>query len=134
MGRIRWVLAAMVAVSTMVVAIPHVFAASEPIPVPGLFPPTSTTAKPRPRPTTTTTAYEQRVPDQGFGPGDQNPAIKTAELMLNGQHYDVGKIDDTYDKDTAYAVTAFQKIHGMARTGVLTRDVARKMREQDSPP
>jgi hypothetical protein len=136
MARVRWVLATMAVVATMVVAVPGVFAAGAPIPTPGLFPTTTTTttAKPPPKPTTTTTVYEQRVPDQGFGPGDHDPAIKTAELMLNGQHYDVGKIDDTYDQDTAYAVTAFQKIHGMARTGVLTRDVAQKMREQMSPP
>src|SRR5258708_1270419 len=106
MARVRWVLATMVMTATLVVAVPRVFAAGAPIPTPGLFPTTTTTAKPRPKPTTTTTVFEQRVPDQGFGPGDHDPAIKTAELMLNGQHYDVGKIDNTYDQDTADAVTA----------------------------
>src|SRR2546423_5808586 len=105
-------------------------------PIPGILPTTTTTAKPKPplRPTTTTTAYESRVPQQGFGTGDHDAAIRTAELMLNGQHYDVGKIDDSYDQDTAYAVTAFQKIHGMERTGRLTPDVAARLRQEKSPP
>jgi peptidoglycan hydrolase-like protein with peptidoglycan-binding domain len=135
MGRTRWVLAAMVATIALIAIGPAVSASGADPPIPGILPTTTTTAKPKPlRPTTTTTAYERRVPEQGFGTGDHDPAIRTAELMLNGQHYDVGKIDDAYDQDTAYAVTAFQKIHGMERTGRLTRDVAAKLRQQKSPP
>ena len=136
MAQTRWLLTAMVMTMVVIAVGPAVSASNgaQP-PVPGVFPTTTTTAKPKPvPPTTTTTAYESRVPEQGFGPGDHDPAIQTAELMLNGQHYDVGKIDDTYDQDTAYAVTAFQKIHGMERTGRLTRDVAAKLRQQKSPP
>lgn len=45
------------------------------------------------------------------------------EQALVAQHYDVGTVDDLYDKVTAYAVMAFQKVHGMERTGRATDDV-----------
>ena len=45
------------------------------------------------------------------------------EQRLDALQYDVGKVDDVYDQNTAYAVMAFQKVNGMDRTGRATDDV-----------
>jgi lipoprotein-anchoring transpeptidase ErfK/SrfK len=41
------------------------------------------------------------------------------EQRLADLHYDVGAVDGTWDQATSDAAMAFQKVHGMARTGVV---------------
>ena len=55
-------------------------------------------------------------------PGPATPLA--VEQHLSGLRYPVGPIDGVYDNETASAVMAFQKVHGLPRTGVLTGDVA----------
>ncbi|MDQ3897312.1 MAG: L,D-transpeptidase family protein, partial [Actinomycetota bacterium] len=59
----------------------------------------------------------------GLGPGARGAEVAALEQRLDALKYDVGKVDDAYDQNTAYAVTAFQKVHGMARTGRATDEV-----------
>jgi lipoprotein-anchoring transpeptidase ErfK/SrfK len=75
---------------------------------------TTTTAKP----TTTTHA-----PLPGLGVGAKGPQVLDLEQHLTALHYDAGKVDGAFDSTTAYAVTAFQKVAGLARTGRATDDV-----------
>ncbi|HEX2046845.1 MAG TPA: L,D-transpeptidase family protein [Acidimicrobiales bacterium] len=97
---------------------------------------TSTTAPPATTATTAaapstsappaTTAASATTPGDapaGLGPGDRGGQVADLEKRLDALKYDVAKIDDVYDQNTAYAVMAFQKVHGMARTGRTTDDV-----------
>ncbi len=54
-------------------------------------------------------------------PPSSGPASPMAvEGHLASLHYDVGPIDGVIDETTASAVMAFQKVHGLPRTGQLT--------------
>jgi lipoprotein-anchoring transpeptidase ErfK/SrfK len=70
-------------------------------------------------PTTTSTAAPTTTtkPLPGLGVGAKGPAVQALEQRLTDLHYDAGKVDGTFDTTTAFAVTAFQKVTGMARTG-----------------
>lgn len=96
--------------------------------------PTTTVARPSttaPAPATTAApattkagvATSPTTPPPGLGPGARGPEVAALERRLDTLLYDVGKVDDVYDQDTAYGVTAFQKVNGMARTGRATDDV-----------
>ena len=74
------------------------------------------------------------VPDAGLGAGDRGDQVRALEQRLDSLHYDVGHVDDVFDDDTAYAVTAFQKVNGMARTGRATPDVAERLSSAQPPP
>jgi peptidoglycan hydrolase-like protein with peptidoglycan-binding domain len=69
-------------------------------------------------PTTTTVP---RLP--GLQQGDAGPAILAMEQRLAALHYDVGTPDGHFGPADYEAVLAFQKVHGMARTGRATDDV-----------
>jgi peptidoglycan hydrolase-like protein with peptidoglycan-binding domain len=53
----------------------------------------------------------------GLGFGDSGPAVLAMEQRLAALHYDVGTPDGHFGPADTYAVTAFQKVHGLARTG-----------------
>jgi peptidoglycan hydrolase-like protein with peptidoglycan-binding domain len=61
------------------------------------------------------------MPPKGLGPGDRGPLVAWAESRLAALHYDVGVVDDLFDAATASAVTAFQKIGGLGRSGRLAQ-------------
>ena len=48
------------------------------------------------------------------------PSIRDIEHKLASLAYDVGPLDGQADAQTSSAVMAFQKVHGLARTGELT--------------
>jgi peptidoglycan hydrolase-like protein with peptidoglycan-binding domain len=77
--------------------------------------PETTTAAPA----ETTTA----APPPGLARGDEGPAVLALEQRLDALHYEVGAVDGTFDLDTEYGVTAFQKVTGMDRSGRATDDV-----------
>lgn len=81
---------------------------------------TATTAAPG---TTAKAAAAPTTPPPGLGTGARGPEVAALEKRLDALFYDVGKVDDVYDQNTAYGVTAFQKVNGMARTGRATDDV-----------
>ena len=80
---------------------------------------TTTTAK-----ATTTT----KAAPPGLGPGSKGPEVKALQEALAAQRYSVGSIDGVYAGMTTHAVMAFQKAHGMSRTGRATPDVIAKIK------
>ncbi|HET7489572.1 MAG TPA: L,D-transpeptidase family protein [Acidimicrobiales bacterium] len=63
------------------------------------------------------------APLPGLGRGSSGPQVMTLEQQLAALHYDVGKVDGSFDIATYHAVMAFQKVQGLARTGRATDDV-----------
>lgn len=59
----------------------------------------------------------------GLIPGDSGPEVQALQTKLAALHYDVGAPDGQYGDQTSDAVLAFEKVHGMARTGNATPDV-----------
>jgi len=56
------------------------------------------------------------------------------EQRLADLHYDVGPVDGVFDGSTAFAVVAFQKVTGMARTSRATDDVVAAAQTATDPP
>jgi peptidoglycan hydrolase-like protein with peptidoglycan-binding domain len=73
--------------------------------------------------TTTTTTAPPIVAPAGLGIGSRGPEVQELENRLNAQKYDTGKVDGYFDSATFHAVMAFQKIHGLSRTGRATDNV-----------
>jgi peptidoglycan hydrolase-like protein with peptidoglycan-binding domain len=78
-----------------------------------------------------TTAIKTPLP--GFGRGSSGPEVQALEQRLADLHYDVGKVDGSFDSTTQFAVTAFQKIEGMERSGRATPDVVAKLQAASAP-
>ena len=91
-------------------------------------PPTSAVPAPTGARATTPTAAPA-----GLGPGARGAEVLALEQRLDALKYDVGKLDEVYDQNTAYAVTAFQKVHGMERTGRATDDVMTRLATAKAP-
>ena len=53
----------------------------------------------------------------GLGSGDSGSAVLAMEQRLAILHYDVGTPDGHFGPADTYAITAFEKVHGMPRTG-----------------
>ncbi len=83
-------------------------------------------------PTTSTSAPPAPLP--GLGKGDRGATVAALEKKLSELRYYVGSVDDEYDQNTVYAVTAFQKVTGMERTGRATDDVVAAVERTTSPP
>lgn len=81
---------------------------------------TTTTAK-----ATTTTTKPQPA---SLGPGSKGAEVKALEEALAAQRYSIGAVDGVYDAMTAHAVMAFQKAHGLTRSGRATPDVIAKVK------
>jgi len=86
--------------------------------------------------TTTTVAdtATTEAPPPGLGPGSEGPEVMALEQKLDSLRYDVGSVDGAYDKDTAYGVTAFQKIAGSDPTGRATDEVVAAVNSAGSSP
>ncbi len=74
------------------------------------------------------------TPPPGLATGARGAEVAALEKRLETLLYDVGKVDDVYDQNTAYGVMAFQKVHGMARTGRATDDVIAALATAAQPP
>lgn len=53
-------------------------------------------------------------------PTPTTPPLLPIEQKLDALHYDVGDVDGKVDDQTISAILAFQKVHGLERTGGLT--------------
>ena len=95
--------------------------------------PTTTTAPPTTTtlPPTTTTVPPPPPPPPAPAPAITNVAL---EQRLADLRFDVRKIDDVFDSETHHAVMAFQKVHGLPRTGKPTPDVVDKLASAGLPP
>jgi hypothetical protein len=58
------------------------------------------------------------VPDLSLG--DRGPSVRMLETLLDEQHYGLRGVDGAFGEDTRDAVVAFQKVHGLPRTGEVT--------------
>ena len=103
--------------------------AASPAPPPPPPPPAAAsqpTTTARPGPTTTT------LP--GLGKGARGPEVLALERRLVQLRYDPGRVDGVFDGTTHHAVTAFQKVQGLARTGRATPDVLSALAAAGTPP
>lgn len=81
-----------------------------------------TTASPSSAAPTTTSAAQVPtttpfVPAAVLRQGSKGPAVETMERKLDLLHYDVGTVDSRFDGQTWQGLMAFQKLHGLKRTG-----------------
>ncbi len=84
--------------------------------------PTPTQSSPTPAPAQSTS---QETVTASLGATGEN--VRKIENRLREMKYYVGSVDTTYDDDTFQAVTAFQKVQGMDRTGNVTPEVWNRM-------
>ena len=66
--------------------------------------------------------------------GARGQAVTDLETKLAAMKYDPGKVDGVFDSTTQFAVIAFQKVTGMARTGRATDDVVAAVATAGEPP
>src|SRR5205085_9900410 len=52
--------------------------------------------------------------------GSRGPSVRALEARLNALHYGLRGVDGAFGEDTRDAVVAFQKVHGLPRTGQVT--------------
>jgi peptidoglycan hydrolase-like protein with peptidoglycan-binding domain len=100
-------------------------------PTPTVAPSTSTSVAPG---STVAGATAPTTAPAGLGTGARGAEVAALERRLEALHYDVGTVDDLYDQNTAYGVTAFQKVTGMGRTGRATDDVIAALATATAPP
>jgi len=93
----------------------------------------STTTEPSTTTIAPTTTKVTTPPPAGLGSGSRGPAVLALQQRLDALHYWVGTPDGVFDQDTVYAVQAFQKVKGMARTGRATDDVLKAMESATTP-
>jgi peptidoglycan hydrolase-like protein with peptidoglycan-binding domain len=93
---------------------------------------TTTTVAPTTTTTVKATTTTKAVP-AGLGPGSKGPEVKALQEALAAQRYSVGSIDGVYAGMTTHAVMAFQKAHGLSRTGRATPDVLDKIKTAGPP-
>ncbi|MBV8305804.1 MAG: murein L,D-transpeptidase [Acidimicrobiia bacterium] len=96
--------------------------------------PATTGATAAPAPSGRGPAPAPPPPPPGLGIGSRGPEVLALEQRLNALHYDPGPIDGVFDSSTAFAVVAFQKVTGMARTGRATDDVIAALQTATDPP
>jgi peptidoglycan hydrolase-like protein with peptidoglycan-binding domain len=57
------------------------------------------------------------VPGDGLSWGDNGPVTAAYQQRLKALHFDPGGVDGVFGEDTAYAVTAVEKLYGLQRDG-----------------
>jgi peptidoglycan hydrolase-like protein with peptidoglycan-binding domain len=94
---------------------------------------TSSTTSTTLAPTTSTVGAPAPAP-AGLGMGASGPAVVALQQRLVDLRYDLPEISGTFGPATQQAVYAFQKVHGMARTGRATDDVLARLATATVPP
>lgn len=79
-------------------------------------------------------AYPVAQPAPAAAAAQAAPTPLAVEQRLELLRYDVGTVDGVYDEVTSDAVMAFQKTHGLARTGQIDPTVATTILAHTSPP
>lgn len=98
--------------------------------------PTTTEPPPTTGPPSTAAAPVKPAakPLPGLGPGATGPQVLALEQKLAALRYDPGPVDGKYDSTTAFAVTAFQKVNGLPRTGRATDELQAAIQAAGPPP
>ncbi|MGH9222706.1 MAG: peptidoglycan-binding domain-containing protein, partial [Acidimicrobiales bacterium] len=94
-----------------------------------LFPPAKPPAQAAAPPSPTTTVPTIPTLDVGAS----NDVVKIVEQKLDALKYFMGAVDGKYDEDTKQAVLAFQKVHNLARTGVMNQTVFNALQTARDP-
>jgi peptidoglycan hydrolase-like protein with peptidoglycan-binding domain len=115
-------------VPTTTTTVPEPTSAATPPPTPG----TTTAATPHTQ--VSRTPAPPAPPPPGLGVGSRGPEVLALEQRLLALHYDPGAIDGVFDSSTAFAVVAFQKVTGMARSSRATDDVIAALQTATDPP
>jgi len=68
-----------------------------------------------------------------LAPGSRGPSVSMLERRLAELHYALRGVDGYYAFDTSDAVLAFQKVHGMARTGRVDPTFWRRLLRAQAP-
>lgn len=74
---------------------------------------------PSPRPPSTPRAPKPPSAPASLSHGSEGAAVVDLQERLNGLGYTVTGIDGVFGEETLHAVVAFQKVHGLARDGVV---------------
>jgi peptidoglycan hydrolase-like protein with peptidoglycan-binding domain len=75
------------------------------------------TTAPAPGFTAVRSALTVPVVEPQLAYGSRGPAVRALEQALAAEHYALQTVDDVYGEDTVEAVLAFEKVHGLERTG-----------------
>lgn len=81
-------------------------------------------------PTTTTAAQVTTTPfvaGKVLRQGSKGPEVEAMERKLDLLRYDVGSVDGRFDTQTWQGLMAFQKLHGLKRTGKFNEDTQREL-------
>ena len=74
-----------------------------------------------------------QVVQPSLGPGARGPSVLALERRLAELHYAVRGADGVYGQDTYEAVLAFQKVHGLPRTGRVESWLWRRLARAGTP-
>jgi Putative peptidoglycan binding domain/L,D-transpeptidase catalytic domain len=98
-------------------------------------------ALPKPKPEAAPAA-ERTAPEPAAAPapprsmlraGMRGDDVAALQRQLTALHYDQGRVDGVFGNDTAHAVVAFQKLHGLKRTGVVDAATRAKLSDPVVP-
>ncbi|MDX6506527.1 MAG: hypothetical protein QOG06_1171 [Gaiellaceae bacterium] len=78
-------------------------------------------------------ALERIVFAPNLGPGSAGPSAYELDRRLHELHYALGRVDGYYGQDDIDAVTAFQKLHGLPRTGAVDARFWRELQSAQVP-
>jgi hypothetical protein len=78
-------------------------------------------------------ALERIVFLPSLGPGSAGPSVYELDRRLHELHFALGRVDGYYGLDDMDAVTAFQKLHGLPRTGTVDARVWRELERAQVP-
>jgi peptidoglycan hydrolase-like protein with peptidoglycan-binding domain len=74
------------------------------------------------------------VLEPALAQGSHGPSVRVLEQRLAAMHYALRNTDGVYGDDTMEAVLAFQKVHGLARTGRVDRSLWPRILHGSTPP
>ena len=78
-------------------------------------------------------ALERIVFLPSLGPGSAGPSVYELDRRLHDLHFALGRVDGYYGLDDMDAVTAFQKLHALPRTGTVDARVWRELQRAQTP-
>jgi peptidoglycan hydrolase-like protein with peptidoglycan-binding domain len=78
-------------------------------------------------------ALERIVFLPSLGPGSAGPSVYELDRLLHAMHFALGRVDGYYGMDDMDAVIAFQKVHGLPRTGTVDARVWRELQRAQIP-
>ena len=91
------------------------------------------TVQPEPGYLTARRALERIVFLPSLGPGSAGPSVFELDRRLHELHFALNRVDGYYGLEDLDAVTAFQKLHGLPRTGVVDARVWRELQRAQIP-